>query len=48
MKLNEMITEATKQDYVGCDADSILAQAQTTMTVRPRRSGTKKIILILN
>lgn len=46
MKLNEMITEATKQDYVGCDADSILAQAQTTMTVRPRRSGIKKIILI--
>lgn len=46
MKLNEMITEATKQDYVGCDADSILAQAQTTMTVRPRRSGIKKVILI--
>ena len=46
MKLNEMITEATKQDYVGCDADSILAQAQTTMTVRPRLSGIKKIILI--
>lgn len=46
MKLNEMITEATKQDYVGCDADSILAQAQTTMTVRPRLSGIKKVILI--
>ncbi|MBE6659690.1 MAG: hypothetical protein E7604_14775 [Ruminococcaceae bacterium] len=46
MKLNEMITEATKQDYVGCDANSILAHAQTTMTVRPRRSGIKKIILI--
>ena len=46
MKLNEIITEATKQDYVGCDADSILAQAQTTMTVRPRRSGIKKVILI--
>ena len=36
MKLNEIITEATKQDYVGCDADSILAQAQTSATVRPR------------
>ncbi|MBQ7300475.1 MAG: hypothetical protein IJW77_11625 [Clostridia bacterium] len=46
MKLNEIINEATQQDYIGCDADSILAQAQTTMTVRPRRSGIKKVILI--
>ena len=46
MKLNEIITEATKQDFVGCDADSILAQAQPTMTVRPRYSGIKKVILI--
>ena len=46
MKLNEIITEATKQDYVGCDADSILSQAQPKMPSRPRYSGIKKVILI--
>ncbi|MBQ7982447.1 MAG: hypothetical protein IJ302_02675 [Clostridia bacterium] len=46
MKLNEIIAEAEKQTYANCDADSILAQAQTTMTSRPRCSGIKKIVLI--
>jgi len=46
MKLNEIIAEAEKQTYAHCDADSILAQAQTTMTTRPRSSCIKKIILI--
>ncbi|MBO5257888.1 MAG: hypothetical protein J6C42_10365 [Clostridia bacterium] len=46
MKLNEIINEATQQDYIGCDADSILAKAQIQRTARPRYSGIKKVILI--
>ena len=46
MKLKEIITEATTQDYVGCDADSILAKAQDQVTAHPRYSGIKKVILI--
>ena len=46
MKLKEIITEATMQDYIGCDADSILAKAQDQATAHPRYSGIKKVILI--
>ena len=46
MKLKEIINESTKQDFIGCDADSILTQAQSKKTTPPRHSGIKKVVLI--
>lgn len=45
MKLNEIITDATKQDFAGCDPDSILMMAQKRQSAH-KRIGWKKAILI--
>ena len=46
MKLNELIMEATKNDFAGCDADSILAAVQCKHTASPRPISWKKAVLI--
>ncbi|MBQ7932948.1 MAG: DUF4179 domain-containing protein [Clostridia bacterium] len=46
MKLDELILEATKDDLVGTDADSILAMARQKKSTAHTFSGWKKAILI--
>jgi len=47
MKLNELIIAATKNDFAGCDADSILAAAKKKHTLNTRPVGWKKAVLIV-